>query len=106
MYVDDHCVGTGGDGGAGQRDDEVAPAARVRRVDDDRQVRKLVHDRYRADVERVAGRGLEGTDAALAQDDVEVAALRDVLRGHQPLFDGRVHAALEHDRFAGGSDRL
>ncbi len=42
--------------------------------------------------------GLEGPDAALAQHDVEVAALGDVLRRHQPLLDGRGHAALEQHR--------
>ena len=59
-----------------------------------------------ADVERVAGRGLERPDAALAEHDVEVAALRDVLGRHQPLLDGGVHAALEQDRLAGRADGL
>ena len=63
-------------------------------------------DRHGADVEGVAGRRLERADAAFAQHDVEVAALRDVLRCHQPLFDGRLHAALEHDRLARLADCL
>ena len=46
---------------------------------------------------------LEGPDAALAQHDVEVAALGDVLRRHQPLLDGRGHAALEQHRPARSS---
>ena len=63
-------------------------------------------DRHRGDVEGVARRLLEGADPALAQHDVEVAALRDVLRRHQPLLDRRAHAALEHDRLAGVADGL
>ena len=74
---------------------------RVRRVDDHRQVRRRLDERHGADVEGVADRRLEGADAALAQHDVEVAALRDVLGGHQPLLDGGGHPALEHDRLAG-----
>ncbi len=106
MDVHDHRVGAGGDRGAGERDDQVALAAAVAGVHDDRQVRQAVDHRHGGDVEGVAGGLLERPDAALAQDDVEVAALRDVLRGHEPLLVGRGHAALEHDRLAGAADGL
>ena len=58
-----------------------------------------MHDRNRRNVEGVSGGPLEGTNPALAQDDLEIAALRDVFSGHQPLFDRRTHAALEHHGF-------
>ena len=57
--------------------------------------------RYRADVERVARRRLERPDASLAEHDVEVAALRDVLRRHEPLLDRRSHATLQEHRLPG-----
>jgi hypothetical protein len=40
------------------------------------------------------------------RDDVEIAALGDVLGGHQPFLDRGVHPALDQHRFAGRSDRL
>ena len=78
----------------------------MRRVHDHGQVRQPLGDRHRADVQGVPGGRLEGADAALAEHDVEVAALGDVLGGHQPFLDGGVHAALEHDRLADAADRL
>ncbi len=104
--VDDDAVGADRDGGPRQRHDQVAAAAGMRRVHDHGQVRQPLDDRDRADVQGVPGGLLEGPDAALAEHDVEVAALGDVLRGHQPLLDGGVHAALEHDRLAHAADRL
>ena len=62
--------------------------------------------RHGADVQGVAGGGLEGPDPALAEHDVEVAPLRDVLRGHQPLLVGRGQPALEHHRLARAADGL
>ena len=59
-----------------------------------------LHHRHRRHVEHVADRRLERAHAALAQHDVEVAALRDVLGGHQPLLVRRGQAALEHHRLA------
>ena len=106
VHVDDHAVSSDRDRGPGQRQDQVASAARVRRIDDDRQMRQPLGDRDGADVERVAGRRLERPDAALAENDVEVATLRDVLGRHQPLLDRGVHAALQHDRLAGRADGL
>ena len=72
----------------------------VRRVGDDRQVGEFVDDRDGGDVERVARVGLEGADAALAEDDVVVAAGQDVFGRQQPLLNRRRHAALEQDRLA------
>ena len=52
----------------------------------------------RSSVKRVVG--LEGADAALAQDHVRVARGQDVLGGEQELLDGRGHAALEQHGLA------
>ena len=78
----------------------VAAAGAVRRIADDGQVRKLLDDRDGGDVHRVAGVGLEGADAALAEDDVVVAAGEDVFGGEQQLFDGGGDAALEQHGLA------
>ena len=48
--------------------------------------------------------GLEGADAALAEDDLVVALREDVLGGEQPLLHRRRHAALEQDRLAQPAD--
>ena len=66
--------------------------------------RQVVEERDGRQVHRVAGVGLEGADAALAEDDVGVARADDVLGRHQPLLDGRAVAALEHDRLADPPD--
>ena len=53
-----------------------------------------------AEVERVARVGLEGADAALAEQDVGVAVGQDVLGGEEPFLDLHAHAALEQDGLA------
>src|SRR5262245_61560231 len=100
VHLDDQAVGAGGHRGAGHRRHHVAPSGAVARVGDDRQVAELADDRDRRDVEGVARRRLEGADAALAEDDVVVAAAQHVLGRQQPLLDRRRDAALDHHRFA------
>ena len=68
VHLDDDPVGARRDRGARERQHEVAPAGRVRRVDDHRQVRLLLQHGDRADVEREARRRLERLDPALAED--------------------------------------
>ena len=84
-----------------QRQHQVAPAGRVRRVDDHRQVRLVLQHRDRAEVERVPRRPLEGLDPALAEDDPLVSLARDVLGRHQQLLDRRRRPALQQDRLVG-----
>ena len=67
MHLDHEAVGTGRDRGARHRRDQVAAAGRVRRVDDDRQVREHLERGDRREIERVARVRLEGADAALAR---------------------------------------
>ena len=59
---------------------------------------QLVQHRHGGQVERVAGIGLEGTDAALTEDDTCIAAGHDILRAHQKLLQCAGKAALEEDR--------
>src|SRR5262249_59209923 len=52
--------------------DEVAPARGMGRIDDHGQMCLALEYRDRAQIQRVAGRGLEGPDATLAEDDALV----------------------------------
>src|SRR6266446_1133659 len=52
------------------------------------------------DIERVARVGFEGADAALAEDDVVVAAGKNVFGAQQQFFHGGGHAALEQHGLA------
>ena len=61
-------------------------------------MRQLVQHRHGRKVERVAGVIVERADAALAEDDLLVAAGHDVFRAHQQLFERVGQAALEQDR--------
>ena len=106
MDLDDQAVGADGGARQGHRRNERSVAGAVAGVDHDRQVRPGAEDRHGRQVERVAGRGLEGADAALAQDHVRVAGRQDVLGRQQPLLDRRAQAALEEDRPAALPDGL
>ena len=75
-------------------------------VGDDGQVRQVVQHRHGVEVEGVAGAGLEGADAALAQDNVVVALAHDVLGSHEQLVDRAGHAALEQNWGLGLADLL
>ena len=75
-------------------------------VDDDGQVAELFDRRDRREVEGVAGVGLEGADAPLAEDDVLVAARHDVFGAHQPFLDRGGKAALEEDGLVGVAELL
>jgi hypothetical protein len=98
MDLDQQSVGARRHRRARQRGHEPRLAARVRGIDDHRQVRLALEHRHRRDIEDVAVGRFERTDSALAQDDPMIAAGRDVLRGHQPFADRRAHAALQDHR--------
>ena len=66
----------------------------------------FVDDGHSGEVEGVAGVLLEGADAALAEDDLLVAARHDILGAHDPLFDGVAQAALEQHRLVHLADGL
>jgi len=73
---DEEAIGAGGDSGAGHGRHFVAAAGAVRRIRKHRKMRKFFDDRDGGDVEGVAGVGFKGADAALAENDVEIAAAR------------------------------
>src|SRR5688572_148574 len=98
--LDDQAVSACRHGGAGKLRDHVAATGAVARIRDDRQVAQLLDHRDGGDVERVPRCRLERADAALAEDDVVVAAGQDVFRRQQPLLDRRRDTALEQHRLA------
>ena len=102
----DQPVGARGNRGQGERRDQRPAAGALRRVDDHGQVGELPNQRHRVDVEREAGRRLEGADPALAEHHVAVSLAQQVLRGQQPLLDGRGHPPLQHHGVAGAPGLL
>jgi len=95
VHLDLQAVRAGGD--AGQRDiRHVAPVSRgMAGVEHDGQVAVVLDHRDGVDVGGEACGGLEGDDAALAQDDLRVALRHDIFRRHQQLFDLAAEPALE-----------
>ena len=106
MDLDLQAVGTAGGRGERHGLNVAGVAGGVAGVGDDGQVRQVVQHRHGVEVEGIAGAGLEGADAALAQDDVVVALAHDVLGGHEQLIDRAGHTALEQDRSLGLADLL
>ena len=98
MNLDDQPVGAGGDPGAGDGRDVLPPTGAVARIEEHGQMRELFDDRDGVDVGGVTRGLIEGADAAFAQDHLAVSLDQDVLGRHQPLFDGRHHAAFEQHR--------
>ena len=99
-------VGPGGDGGPGHRDDQPRLAGAVRRVDDDRQVALVVQVGDRRQRQGEPGVVLVGADAPLAEHDVGVAPVEDVLGGQQELVERGAHAALQERGLARVADGL
>src|SRR5262249_3540177 len=66
VHFDEQAVRAGGNGSAGHGGNFVAAASAVGGIRDHGQVRELLDDGYRGDVQGVAGIGLESADAALA----------------------------------------
>ena len=72
----------------------------------DGQMGLFVDDGHGGKIQRVAGVLFKGADAALAEDDLLVAACHDVLGAHDPLLDGVAQAALEQHRLVHLAHRL
>src|ERR1035437_4382471 len=99
MDFDHQAIGARGQGGARHGSDDVAATRAVRRVGYDRQVGEFLDYGNGGEIEGVAGVGFEGADAALAEDDVVIAAGQDVLGGEQEFFDASRDAAFEQHGF-------
>ena len=69
----------------------------MRGVHDHGQMAHLLDGRDGGDIQGVAGEGLKGADAPLAENDVFVACGHDIFGGHDPLLIGVGEAALEED---------
>ena len=74
------------------------------RVDNHRKVAQLLDERHRVEIQGVAGVGLEGANAALAEDDLVVTLAQDVLGGEEPFLDRGRHPPLKQDRLAQATD--
>ena len=95
MGLDDESISADGDAGFGDGRNETAFAGGMAGIENDGQVGKLVEDGDRGNVAGVARGGLEGADAAFAEDDVGIAVSGDVLGGHEQFLDGAAEATLE-----------
>src|SRR5216683_99189 len=102
---DEEAISAGGNRGAGHWRHFVAAAGAVRRIGNHGQVGKFFDDGNGCDVESVAGVGFERANAALAENDVVVAAGEDVFGAHEKFFHGGGHAALEKNGLADFAQR-
>ena len=106
MNLDHQAVRTGCNSGLCQRLYHPVNAACMGRVNDDRQMAHALEYRNSGNIQRVAGVLFVGADAALAEDNVLVAARHDILGAHQKLLHGVREAALEQDGLAGLAELL
>ena len=94
MHLDDETVAAAGGRGQCHGAHKARDAGGVTRVDDDGQVRQLLEHRHSRKVERVSRVVIVGADAALAEDNLLVAAGHDILCAHQKLLKGAGKTAL------------
>src|SRR5579871_57119 len=106
MDFEDEAVRADSHSRARNRRHQAALSSGVAGIEQDRQMCEFVQNGDRSDVAGVAGGGLKGADAALAEDHVRVAMRHDILRGHEQFLDGGTHAAFEQHRPAAASQRL
>ena len=85
VSLDQEAIATGTEGGARQGHHELQLAAAVGGVGHDGQVGQALGRGQGAEVQAVAGDGLVGADAALAEDDVLAAVGHEVLGALEPL---------------------
>ncbi len=78
-------------------------AGAVTGIDEDGKVAALFHGRNHGEVESVARKIGERSNAALAEHDVVIALGEDVLGGHEEFVERGGHAALEENRFFGAA---
>ena len=57
-------------------------------IDDNREMRQLLDRRYRREIQRITGKRLIGTDAALTENNLLVTGIHDIFGGVQPFRDG------------------
>ena len=99
VHFDDKPVRARGDSGARDCRDVISMTRRVRWIENDGQMREIFQHGNRVDIGRVARGRFECADAALAQDDLFVAAREEVFGRHEQFFDGGAETALEQNTF-------
>ncbi len=100
MRLDHQPAGARRHAGAAHAEYQVAAAAAVAGVGDDRQIGLLLDDRYRRQVQGVAGVALPlayGQNSPLAQDDILVSFGDDVFGEGEHLLDAGAEVPLEQD---------
>src|SRR5690349_7608280 len=95
MNFDDEAICVYRDRRTGVDGHELADSRRVARVHNYRKMSHCLEDRNRSDVESVACGGLEGTNPALAENDIRIAVFNDALRRAKKVLDLGAHAALQ-----------
>ncbi len=103
MNFDEEAIGADGDRGAGKRQNFVALAGAVAGIDKNREMAAFFYRGNDGEIERVAGKIGEGSNAAFAEHYVVIALGEDVLGGHEELVERRGHAALEENGFLGAA---
>src|SRR5712664_38238 len=103
MDFDEQAVGADSDSGARKRQNFVALAGAVAGVDKNGKMAAFFYGGNDGEVERVARKIRERSNAPLAEHDVVIALGEDVLRGHQELVERGGHAALEEYGFLGAA---
>ena len=84
--LDDQPVRPAGRGAQGHGGYQLVAACGVAGVHHHRQVAELVQDRDDGQIHGVAGGGLKGADAPLAEDHLVIAPGHDVLCAHEQLL--------------------
>src|SRR5713101_2347363 len=106
MDFNEQAVGANGNGGAGKRQNFVALAGSVAGIDKDRQVAALLDGGDNGEVERVAGKIGERSNAAFAEHHVVIAFGEDIFGGHQEFVERSRHAAFQEDVLFGVAGAL
>ena len=92
VNFDEETVGADGDCGERQGKYFVALAGAVGRIDHDRQMAAALDGRHDGEIQRVARKIGESSDAALAERDLIVSFGQDVFGSHQELVERGGHA--------------
>jgi hypothetical protein len=106
VRFDDQTVSADGDGGARYGGHEAAFSRGVAGIEDDGKVREFVEYGNSGNVTGVARGGLEGADAAFAEDHFGVAMRGDVFGAHEQLFDAAAQPTLQQNRAATFAERF
>jgi len=106
MDFDEEAIGADGYGGARERENFVAFAGAVAGIDEDGEMTAFFDGGDDGEVESVARKIGERSNAAFAEHDVVVALGENVFGSHQKFVEGSGHAALEEHGFFGAASAL